>query len=101
MARDGIDAFLVVISVCCLFVEDEKAAISRLLTLFGTKFYDYMIIVFTGGDELEDDDESLIRRVFTRLSQSITGHIAQQILLHKFLCLSLLNQQLFIISENP
>nr|KAJ0225765.1 hypothetical protein LSAT_V11C100010570 [Lactuca sativa] len=62
MARDGIDAFLVVISVCCLFVEDEKAAISRLLTLFGTKFYDYMIIVFTGGDELEDDDESLIRR---------------------------------------
>ncbi|CAH1442633.1 unnamed protein product [Lactuca virosa] len=59
MATDGIDAFLVVISVRCRFAEDEKTAISRLLTLFGRKFYDYMIIVFTGGDELEDDDESL------------------------------------------
>ncbi|KAI3512962.1 hypothetical protein L1887_20285 [Cichorium endivia] len=58
-ARDGIDAFLVVLSACSRFAEDEKAAINSLLTLFGRKVYDYMIIVFTGGDALEGDNVSL------------------------------------------
>ncbi|GJU42248.1 immune-associated nucleotide-binding protein 9 [Tanacetum coccineum] len=59
MAKDGIHAFLVVVSIRSRFSEDEKAAVSSLLTLFGRKIYDYMIVVFTGGDELDDDGESL------------------------------------------
>ncbi|KAI3737264.1 hypothetical protein L2E82_27261 [Cichorium intybus] len=58
-ARDGIDAFLVVLSACTRFAEDEKAAINSLLNLFGRKVYDYMIVVFTGGDALEGDNVSL------------------------------------------
>ena len=59
LAREGVDAFLFVISVRSRFGEDDKAAISSLVTLFGDTFYNYMIIVFTGGDELEEDNESL------------------------------------------
>nr|GEU88002.1 hypothetical protein [Tanacetum cinerariifolium] len=59
MAKDGIHAFLVVVSTRSRFSEDEKAAVSSLLTLFGRKIYDYMILVFTGGDELDEDGESL------------------------------------------
>ncbi|KAL4559661.1 hypothetical protein LXL04_031804 [Taraxacum kok-saghyz] len=57
--RDGVDAFLVVISVCSRFEKEEASAINRLLTFFGRNIFDYVIIVFTGGDELEDDGESL------------------------------------------
>ncbi|MFS7910568.1 putative AIG1-type guanine nucleotide-binding (G) domain-containing protein [Helianthus anomalus] len=58
-AGDGIHAFLVVLSVRCRFSKEEEAAISRLLSFFGSKVYDYMILVFTGGDHLEKDDETL------------------------------------------
>ncbi|KAI3512967.1 hypothetical protein L1887_20290 [Cichorium endivia] len=59
MGMDGVDAFLVVISIRTRFSNNEKSAISRLLTLFGRKIYDYMILVFTGGDELEDEGDNL------------------------------------------
>ncbi|KAI3802473.1 hypothetical protein L1987_30605 [Smallanthus sonchifolius] len=59
LARDGIHAVLVVFSACNRFSDEERAVVSNLETLFGTKIYDYMIIVFTGGDELEDDEISL------------------------------------------
>ncbi|KAM0035026.1 putative AIG1-type guanine nucleotide-binding (G) domain-containing protein [Helianthus debilis subsp. tardiflorus] len=58
-AGDGIHAFLVVLSVRSRFSKEEEAAISRLLSFFGSKVYDYMILVFTGGDHLEKDDETL------------------------------------------
>ncbi|PWA57767.1 P-loop containing nucleoside triphosphate hydrolase [Artemisia annua] len=59
MAKDGLHAVLVVFSICSRFSEEENAVISSLVALFGTKIYDYVIIVFTGGDELEDDGKSL------------------------------------------
>ncbi|KAJ0804565.1 putative AIG1-type guanine nucleotide-binding (G) domain-containing protein [Helianthus annuus] len=59
MAGNGIHAFLVVLSVRSRFSKEEEAAISRLLSFFGSKVYDYMILVFTGGDHLEKDDETL------------------------------------------
>lgn len=59
MAPDGIDAFLVVVSTFSRFSEEERVALSGLQTLFGRKIYDYMILVFTGGDELEDDTQTL------------------------------------------
>ncbi|KAI7756208.1 hypothetical protein M8C21_032414, partial [Ambrosia artemisiifolia] len=59
MAWDGIHAILVVLSVCSRFSKEEEAVISRLLSVFGSKVYDYMILVFTGGDQLDKDDETL------------------------------------------
>ncbi|XP_024024541.1 immune-associated nucleotide-binding protein 9 isoform X2 [Morus notabilis] len=59
LAKDGIHAVLVVFSVRTRFSQEEQAALHSLQTLFGSKIFDYMIAVFTGGDELEDNDESL------------------------------------------
>jgi hypothetical protein len=59
MAKDGIHAVLVVFSVRTRFSQEEEAALRSLQTLFGSKILDYMIVVFTGGDELEDNDETL------------------------------------------
>lgn len=59
MAREGIHAVLVVLSVRNRFSKEEEAAINSLRTLFGNKINDYMIVVFTGGDELEDNEETL------------------------------------------
>ncbi|KAI4320215.1 hypothetical protein MLD38_033720 [Melastoma candidum] len=59
LAKDGIHAVLVVFSVRTRFSEEEESALRSLRTLFGSKIIDYMIVVFTGGDELEEDDEML------------------------------------------
>ncbi|KAJ4847386.1 Immune-associated nucleotide-binding protein 9 [Turnera subulata] len=59
MAKDGIHAILLVFSVRTRFSQEEEAALRSLQTLFGRKIVDYMIVVFTGGDDLEDNDETL------------------------------------------
>ncbi|KAJ0024678.1 hypothetical protein Pint_07448 [Pistacia integerrima] len=59
LAKDGIHAVLVVFSVRTPFSQEEQAALRSLQTLFGSKIIDYMIVVFTGGDELEDNEETL------------------------------------------
>ncbi|KAM5574946.1 immune-associated nucleotide-binding protein 9-like [Rosa sericea] len=59
LAKDGIHAVLVVLSTRTRFSQEEQSAIRSLETLFGSKIVDYMIVVFTGGDELEENDETL------------------------------------------
>ncbi|KAJ0938825.1 putative AIG1-type guanine nucleotide-binding (G) domain-containing protein [Helianthus annuus] len=59
MVGDGIHAFLVVLSIRSRFSTEEEAVIRSLLKLFGGKICNYMIFVFTGGDLLEKDDETL------------------------------------------
>ncbi|XP_004150153.1 immune-associated nucleotide-binding protein 9 [Cucumis sativus] len=59
MAKDGIHAVLVVFSVRTRFSLEEEAALRSLQTLFGSKIVNYMIVVFTGGDELEENEETL------------------------------------------
>ncbi|KAK6940347.1 AIG1-type guanine nucleotide-binding (G) domain [Dillenia turbinata] len=59
LAKDGIHAVLVVFSVRTRFSKEEEAALHSLQNFFGSKITDYMIVVFTGGDELEEDDETL------------------------------------------
>ncbi|KAK3014977.1 hypothetical protein RJ639_010334 [Escallonia herrerae] len=59
MAKDGIHAILVVFSVRSRFSKEEEAALRSLRTFFGNKINDYMIVVFTGGDDLEENDETL------------------------------------------
>ncbi|KAF3447393.1 hypothetical protein FNV43_RR12579 [Rhamnella rubrinervis] len=59
LAKDGIHAVLVVFAVLNRFSQEEVAAVRSLQTLFGSKIVEYMIVVFTGGDQLEEDDETL------------------------------------------
>ncbi|KAJ0025341.1 hypothetical protein Pint_07361 [Pistacia integerrima] len=56
---DGIHAILVVFSVTNRFSQEEQAAVLTLQSLFGRKIVDYMIVVFTGGDALEENEETL------------------------------------------
>ncbi|CAN0838102.1 Immune-associated nucleotide-binding protein 9 [Linum grandiflorum] len=59
MAKTGIHAVILVFSARNRFSKEEEAAIRNLKSLFGSKIVDYMIVLFTGGDELEDNDETL------------------------------------------
>ncbi|KAK4413394.1 Immune-associated nucleotide-binding protein 9 [Sesamum alatum] len=59
MAKDGIHAVLVVLSVRSRFSREEEAAVESLWKFFGSEISDYMIVVFTGGDDLEENDETL------------------------------------------
>lgn len=59
MAKDGIHALLVVLSVRSRFSREEAAAVESLRKFFGSKISDYMVVVFTGGDDLEENEESL------------------------------------------
>ncbi|XP_031250038.1 immune-associated nucleotide-binding protein 9-like [Pistacia vera] len=59
LAKDGIHAILLVLSVGNRFTQEEKDAVLTLQSLFGRKIVNYMIVVFTGGDELEENEETL------------------------------------------
>ncbi|CAJ1958579.1 unnamed protein product [Sphenostylis stenocarpa] len=59
LGSEGIHAFVVVFSVRTRFSEEEQTTLRILQTLLGPKIVEYMIVVFTGGDELEDNEETL------------------------------------------
>lgn len=59
MAKDGIHAVLLVLSVRSRFSREEQATVQSFLEFFGNKISDYMIVVFTGGDDLEYNDVTL------------------------------------------
>ena len=44
-----------VLSVTARFSKEEEAAVQSLQTFFGPKIANYMIVVFTGGDQLGDE----------------------------------------------
>ncbi|KAI3900855.1 hypothetical protein MKW92_018508 [Papaver armeniacum] len=53
LAKGGIDGFILVCSIKTRFSTEEEDAIKTLRDIFGEEITNYMIIVFTGGDELE------------------------------------------------
>ncbi|WVZ11949.1 hypothetical protein V8G54_016479 [Vigna mungo] len=59
LAKDGIHAVILVLSVRTRFTEEQETILKTLQSLFGSKIVDYMIVVFTGGDDLEETEESL------------------------------------------
>jgi len=59
MAKDGIHVIILVFSIRTRFSEEEQATFLTLQALFGHKIVDYMLVVFTGGDDLEDNEETL------------------------------------------
>ncbi|KAG1370007.1 Immune-associated nucleotide-binding protein 9 [Cocos nucifera] len=59
MAKDGIHAVLMVFSIRSRFSREEEATIESFQTFFGERIVDYMIVVFTGGDDLEESGMTL------------------------------------------
>lgn len=59
LAEDGIHAVLIVLSLRNRFSIEEKEAVRYILKFFGSKITDYMIVLITGGDELEESDETM------------------------------------------
>ncbi|KAI3898337.1 hypothetical protein MKX03_013960 [Papaver bracteatum] len=53
LAKEGIHGFILVFSLRSRFSEEEKCAIKYLKDFFGEKIVNYMLIIFTGADELE------------------------------------------------
>ena len=54
LAKDGIRAVLLVFSARARFSEEGEFALRCLHDIFGEKMIDYVTVVFTGGDELEE-----------------------------------------------
>eukprot|EP00249_Psilotum_nudum_P007141 c20337_g1_i1 orf=155-1165(+) len=59
LAKEGVHAILFVLSTRNRFTEEEMAAVGSLQTLFGPKVVNHMVVIFTGGDELEENEEDL------------------------------------------
>ncbi|PHU14961.1 hypothetical protein BC332_16166 [Capsicum chinense] len=59
LAKDGIHGVLLVLSVRSRFTREQQAAVESFQHFFGNKISDYMVVVFTGGDDLEDNDVTL------------------------------------------
>uniref|UniRef100_A0A1J3GIG1 AIG1-type G domain-containing protein n=2 Tax=Noccaea caerulescens TaxID=107243 RepID=A0A1J3GIG1_NOCCA len=59
MAKEGIHAMLFVISARNRITQEEESTINTLKCIFGSKIFDYLIVVFTGGDEFEAEDLTL------------------------------------------
>ncbi|KAL7131554.1 hypothetical protein ABFS83_12G011100 [Erythranthe nasuta] len=55
MAKDGIHAILLVMSIRTHFPREEEDGVSMLQNMFGPEIMNYMIVVFTGGDEFEEE----------------------------------------------
>lgn len=56
LAKDGIDAVILVFSVRNRLTEEEQLTLRTLKILFGSQIVDHMIVVFTNGDAFEDGD---------------------------------------------
>ncbi|KAF8062142.1 hypothetical protein N665_1202s0003 [Sinapis alba] len=59
LAEGGIHAAVLVLSARTRFSKEEEMVLSTLQVLFGSKIVDYLIIIFSAGDVLEDDGVTL------------------------------------------
>jgi len=59
MAEEGIHAVLFVLSITNRISQREEFTFNTLQQIFDDKILDYFIVVFTGGDELEADNQTL------------------------------------------
>jgi hypothetical protein len=59
LAREGLHAVVLVLSLSTRISQEEENALCTLQMLFGGKIVDYLIVVFTCGDMLEDRNMTL------------------------------------------
>eukprot|EP01018_Ginkgo_biloba_P023826 Gb_00931 [translate_table: standard] len=63
-AKEGLHGVLLVLSVKNRFTPEEAAAMENLEQLFGEKFVKYMVVVFTGGDGFENEENEDEKQTF-------------------------------------
>ncbi|XP_019088215.1 PREDICTED: immune-associated nucleotide-binding protein 8-like [Camelina sativa] len=56
LAKDGIDAVLLVFSLRARLTDEEQSTLRTLKILFGSQIVDHMIVVFTNGDALDEGE---------------------------------------------
>ncbi|KAI3867914.1 hypothetical protein MKX03_011613 [Papaver bracteatum] len=71
LAKNGIHAFLLVFSIRTRFTQEEEAALEYMRHFFGDRVNEYMIVVFTGGDELLDHEVTLTEYLGSKCPQSL------------------------------
>uniref|UniRef100_A0A1J3DJ94 AIG1-type G domain-containing protein n=1 Tax=Noccaea caerulescens TaxID=107243 RepID=A0A1J3DJ94_NOCCA len=59
MAEEGIHAVLLVLSARARVSQEEESTLNALQCIFDSKILDYIIVVFTGGDGFEAENETL------------------------------------------
>jgi len=59
LAKEGLHGVLLVLSIKNRFSTEEASTLETLQTLFGEKIINYMVVVFTGGDELDENEQTL------------------------------------------
>ncbi|KAL2643305.1 hypothetical protein R1flu_010892 [Riccia fluitans] len=59
LAKDGVHGLLLVLASRNRFTPEEEAAVETIQTIFGDKVVNYMIVLFTGGDDLEESGQTL------------------------------------------
>jgi len=58
LAKDGFHGVLLVLSTKNRFSIEEASTLEILQKLFGEKILNYMVVIFTGGDELEENEQT-------------------------------------------
>lgn len=60
LAEGGIHAVVLVISLRTRITQEEQNTLSTLQSLFGNEIIKHLIVLFTGGDELEANNKTLV-----------------------------------------
>ncbi|EFJ13962.1 hypothetical protein SELMODRAFT_446135 [Selaginella moellendorffii] len=82
LAGDGLHGILLVLSAKSKFTEEEFAAVDAFEKMFGSGVLNYVVVVFTNGDALEDDgdgtslEESYLRMALLELSRIFSTGVA-------------------------
>ena len=58
LANDGLHGVLFVLSIKNRFSEEEANALKAMQKLFGENIMKYVVVIFTGGDELEENEQT-------------------------------------------
>lgn len=72
MAKEGIHAMLFVLSARNRITKEEESTLFTLQCIFDSKIFEYFIVVFTGGDELEANNQTLDDYLHERCPEFLT-----------------------------
>jgi len=76
LAKDGFHGVLLVLSTKNRFSTEEAKTLEILQKLFGEKILNYMVVIFTGGDELEANEQTF--EDYLRTSSSALKEVLRQ-----------------------
>ena len=84
LAKDGIHAILMVFSATSRFSQEDEKTIETIKLFFGDKIHDHMILVFTCGDQV--DEEAIWKEMLTEAAPNYL-QVAFDVLMISYLAL--------------